>query len=993
MDEDLEEQLAEALAKADEELKGVLQSLKAALEDNDLAKARTLADKAIGMLAPEAESPPEAEGAKTFVNSLGELAKAIEAENADQIWESWYALEGLDRLKAVAAKAEREELEKEQAKRASASGIEPKPGGSLTRPGNRADVPDANESWADWTNYRYPLVPLIRARNAVTRFNDTGNKAAGGYSDEEWALMGRRIAKVNGEEHSYDAENQQVIGPTRRAAEEAEGKQAWQDNVARILDNAKAGKFVEALRGIEAMLEEQPFGLPGLKRALGEAQRACVAEDSDKAVVALESAQELLKGEKALIQDTEEVETTEKTLDRRVTLFHLEFKEDTSEDDRWLFIEGHASTGVTDRVGDNIFPNAFQRGLEAYMKNPVVLLFHDLKKPIGKIVEAKVDEAGLWVRAAIDKTLEHGKKAAKMIRDGILNAFSVRAVDDLAEGWIDANGVRQITNWDLREISAVTVPANQQALFSMAKALELGSDLIDIETEQGLFIGGMKVEENMEEKKEITLDELTEKVSEGVVGQVIEALAAKKKAEQEAAQAEQERVDVIKKAAVEEYQAELQSKVTKGEKLPFEHPAPPEPQGTIYVASKFDRVPTGDLAIGYMLMQAMGQPISELYHKALTARAGKLHKEGKIDYGALWDPETSQAARQQVGIKELMEVASKAAINETTTAGVGGNWVPTLASAELWREIRLEAKVLPLFDQFDMPSDPYDYPSESTDPTFYKVAETAADTSMVFGASHPVAASTIATTKVTFDAGKLGARTHWSTELDEDSIIAIQPQFRDQFGIKMAHTIDEVLISGDETSGTSTLNISRRGGTAGTTNVILTIDGLRHEPLFNTTADATAGGVLTIDDFVTARSLMGTAGKYAVDPAQLVYICDPGVWYQAVKLDEVLTVDVIGTQATILKGQLGSVMGIPLVVSEDYGLTSALGYITKAGGDTKGSFLCVNRRGWKVGWRRRPRVIVKAYPEFDAFLVLALVRFDIEPLHTEMCTVVYNVTV
>lgn len=87
--------------------------------------------------------------------------------------------------------------EKAREARAKASGIAIKPDGSLTRPSRFEDVPDNVESWGDWTNYSYPLVPAARAQNAITRFNDTTNKAAAGYTDAEWAKIGRRIAAAN----------------------------------------------------------------------------------------------------------------------------------------------------------------------------------------------------------------------------------------------------------------------------------------------------------------------------------------------------------------------------------------------------------------------------------------------------------------------------------------------------------------------------------------------------------------------------------------------------------------------------------------------------------------------------------------------------------------------------------------------------------------------------------------------------------------------------
>lgn len=109
------------------------------------------------------------------------------------------------------AKAVTEAEKKAQEARSRKYGIRILSGGNVTKPVKYAGVPDGK--FADPANYRYPLSPQSRAINAVTRFNDIGNKAAGGYNDAEWAKMGGRIAKANGKGYSYDAKKQIVITP------------------------------------------------------------------------------------------------------------------------------------------------------------------------------------------------------------------------------------------------------------------------------------------------------------------------------------------------------------------------------------------------------------------------------------------------------------------------------------------------------------------------------------------------------------------------------------------------------------------------------------------------------------------------------------------------------------------------------------------------------------------------------------------------------------
>lgn len=445
----------------------------------------------------------------------------------------------------------------------------------------------------------------------------------------------------------------------------------------------------------------------------------------------------------------------------------------------------------------------------------------------------------------------------------------------------------------------------------------------------------------------------------------------------------------------------------------------------IRVGSPYDRLSTMDLALRYEHLKAFGIEPSDEMWRALAVRVQEMDntedvvgiKNGQevkipaLDWNELTPRQWTLTERAEAdvfrgkvkrtdigadpitkgGLMQMRLLAAKA--NElvySTQANAGDEWVPTLMNAQLWRTIRLQSVVLGLFESFDMPSNPFDYPAESTDPVFYKMSETTGESQLVIDAG-PYTDSKPGTAKLTFTAGKLGAISYWSEEMEEDGIIAVEPQFRDQYGISVAHDIDKVLISGDTT--TATTNIFSEGAT-NTTASNLILDGLRHEPMITTTADKRDGGVLTIDDFGATQALMGTAGKFGVNPADLVFLSDPAVWHKAKLLGEVLTVDKFGAMATVITGQLAGVFGSPLIVSEDFGLTDATGHIDGTAADnTKGSFLCVNKRGILVGWRRRPRVRVERLPFADAAYILTSARLDLKAKEAGMVALSYNLTV
>ena len=145
----------------------------------------------------------------------------------------------------------------------------------------------------------------------------------------------------------------------------------------------------------------------------------------------------------------------DKKLDKLLYL-SSKFTASTESDDS-IYIEGYASTVDRDRQGDVIPMAAWNSGLKNYLKNPIILAYHNHQMPIGKMVEHKVTDQGLWVRAQIPQEVGD---VYKLIKKGILSAFSVgfrvrdADYDSASESFL-------IKELELHEISVVSVPANQ----------------------------------------------------------------------------------------------------------------------------------------------------------------------------------------------------------------------------------------------------------------------------------------------------------------------------------------------------------------------------------------------------------------------------------------------------------------------------------------------------------------------------------------------------
>ena len=134
-------------------------------------------------------------------------------------------------------------------------------------------------------------------------------------------------------------------------------------------------------------------------------------------------------------------------------------------------IEGYATLWETpDQQGEIMTKDAIVPFVDGYLKNGVLFYEHQQddvveSHPIGRVLEAKVDDIGLWVKAQVYKGNRFVEYAWNYIKQGV-RGFSVGALRTAVE-----KVGRTITKWPLFEISVTATPAVQGATFSLAKAL------------------------------------------------------------------------------------------------------------------------------------------------------------------------------------------------------------------------------------------------------------------------------------------------------------------------------------------------------------------------------------------------------------------------------------------------------------------------------------------------------------------------------------------
>jgi HK97 family phage prohead protease len=126
-------------------------------------------------------------------------------------------------------------------------------------------------------------------------------------------------------------------------------------------------------------------------------------------------------------------------------------------------IVGMITTNTVDRYGEVVEPSGAL--LESYRKNPVVLLNHiTWGLPIGKNLWIKSDGNGLLAKTRFADTGE-GLDTFRLYDEGFMKAWSIGFLPmKWEDGGTGAGFRRRFTQWELLEYSAVTVPANPDAV-------------------------------------------------------------------------------------------------------------------------------------------------------------------------------------------------------------------------------------------------------------------------------------------------------------------------------------------------------------------------------------------------------------------------------------------------------------------------------------------------------------------------------------------------
>lgn len=408
--------------------------------------------------------------------------------------------------------------------------------------------------------------------------------------------------------------------------------------------------------------------------------------------------------------------------------------------------------------------------------------------------------------------------------------------------------------------------------------------------------------------------------------------------------------------------------------------------------SKYDNLSAADMSFMAEIMPGRKKPWapSPEFMREISGKSLELVKKGEFTAEPMADAEASLAKADRT-IKSMTAWAGLKAneLDYSSQAGFGDEWVPDLWSSNLWKLVRLDNVIAPLFQVVEMPSDPFELPLEGADPTVYFVPETKNETDLtISGSGNPTPDSQVGSGKVQLASKKLSLRVGFSTELVEDSIIPVLSQYKAQAQRAILNAIDNVTLNGDTaTSG----NVNYDGGTPNATDKFMALIGLRRI-LVDTVANAVDMGNVapTLAKIREARFTLDPAK--AGDISNLALITGSTVYAKLLSLSEVITVDKYGPGATVLTGEIGKLDGIPVLWSAEQAANASNGKVSSTGANnTRGSLELIHRLSYVMGYRRRINVSIDYLPYYDSYQMTANVRLAFARQDADSAAVLYNI--
>jgi HK97 family phage prohead protease/HK97 family phage major capsid protein len=579
-----------------------------------------------------------------------------------------------------------------------------------------------------------------------------------------------------------------------------------------------------------------------------------------------------------------------------------------------ITIEGYASTNDMDRQGDVVPTNVWEAGMENYLKNPVILAYHDHSEPVGRMIEHRIDGKGLWIKARISAAADD---VFNLVKDGILTAFSIgfRIVD--AE-YNSAAEVFVVKELELHEISVVSVPANQNTIFSLSKAF---NDAEEFKSFKMQFAPKSESAKGLESSTEAKSDINKEwNIMDPKELETLLAATAQKAAEQTAkAIADQNAKVQADQAAKVQAEADLTAKIksamstvdTGAERLLAE------------VEKRLAATEESHKGALEGLETALREKAAEI--EAIT-KSRMTFSDSKQDGMAYADKEKAVMLAKMTG-KALESTKLGRDLVQKYGAHVPSATWEQEVSLNLESEVRRRLVVAPIFRNIAMQTNVMTIPvnPEAGTATWVTNADFGA-VPATLGAAGPSAGgnATHALKEITLNAYKLATNEYTAYEEEEDALLALMPIIRDGMVRRVARAVDKAFLLGAGSGSDPVKGLS----------------------IWATNTTATGNTVAAGMTVAKMRTLRQGLGAWGLDPQEVIYIVNTDVYYQLLEDTVFQTMNQVGTQATLLTGQIGQIGGSPVLVSAEFATpgTGVAGAVCV----NPGNFIVGNQRGLRI---------------------------------------------
>ncbi len=608
-----------------------------------------------------------------------------------------------------------------------------------------------------------------------------------------------------------------------------------------------------------------------------------------------------------------------------------------------IFIEGYANTTDTDRSGDVILSSAWEIGIKNFLKNPIFLAYHDHDQPIGRMMEHRIDNKGLWVRARISPAAE---EVYNLIKDGVLTAFSVgfRVLDATYDSVTDLFVIKEV---ELMEISVVSVPCNQESIFSLAKSF-------DTEVECNKFKSQYGITAPLDKRQEpnVPTNYINKSKELNMTEQEIQALMEKAASDAVTkSNAARDAIDAAKEAKIAA-DAEMARTIDVAVKSHISLGASGAEKLLQDVEARF----AAQAAETKTVLEGLQAEIKEKAAEIAVINKSKMRFDDKQDVSDV----TAREMETAVFLKMLMQKGNIA----DTRYGAGiiqkaGAHVPGAVpweqqvSLNMESEIRQRLIVQSLLRQVPMQTNVMKMPLNPTAGLGTWVTNAQFGTTASTGA-----AATHQLSEITLSAFKVATLEYIAFEEEEDSLLVLLPIIRDAMIRRVARSVDKAFLRGAGSGADPVKGLGTYAVTAAATNI-----------------DVPVATKVTVANMRSLRKGLGVMG---LDPADVTFIVSSDVYYDLLDDTVFQTMNQVGNKATLLTGQIGQVGNSPVLVSGEF--------IDKAAAATGVNIgaIAVNTANFVAGNQRGLRFDTQMLAETQRQALVASLRTGMTQLTTNL---------